>query len=386
MKANPFLFLSFILATGLYSCKLPSNAPDYALDGVVKMKASNIFRKDSVLAFIYKNGDINKPLADQYIQKAENLKKDDFQKTVYYYKRAITLLPDGKTYLLLGNALMEKGKYDEANEVFETAINLEPAQPVEQYIQMIKNNLFSSVDYSLYFLLDNYHKMNYDIATLQTEVIANEKIKSSLSPLRIKDFISIMNNIWLITPPYDETSGGSFVDFIKQFEPVALPFVCSKKELQRFVYDNNGDYGEYDPTTDFSRFSENSLFKTKYYCKTDFQYLVKQTNDLLALIQAADTSATGVPRDMRCVYHRLVVYGTDGNLIDDKIIGTQAGETLITYTIHPDLTISREAFVRKWKKPFVRYDIDNELLSTESTPVSQIKVTNEGKIVEENPL
>jgi tetratricopeptide (TPR) repeat protein len=386
MKAPSFLFLPLILATGLYSCKPSTTTPDFALDGAVKMRVSNMFRKDSVLAFIQANGEINKPLADQYLQKAENLRKDDFPKAVYYYKRAITLFPDDKTYIQLGNVLMEKEKYDEAHEVFETALNLNPAQSEKQYVQMIKNNLFSSIDYSQYFLLDNYHKMNYDLATIQTNVVEDEKIKSSLSPLKIKDFISNMNNIWQLNPTYDENSGGSFADFIKQFEPVTLPFACSKKELQRFVYDSNGDYEEYDPTTDFSRFSESSLFKTKYYCKTDFQYLVKETNNQLVLIQAVDTSGTGVPRDMRCVYHRLVIYNTDGKLMDSKIIGAQAGETLITYTIHPDLTISREAFIRKWKKPFVRYDVDNEILSTESTPIPQIKITDEGKIVEENPL
>ncbi len=386
-----FVIVAALALSGLLACKPQEKPVEFALDNAQTMKVTNIFNKDSVEVFYNLTGETNLELAEQYTRKAEEIIGADQKKALYYFKRAITLLPVGNIYARYGNALFEKGNYQEARNPFTMLIVLNPAQTKEQYLKIIKNELLSSGQYVSYALLENYKKQNYDVSALTSEVLEDEKIKTSLSVAQVRDFNLTIRNVWEM-PPSDEDEenreGAPFSEYVKQFEPVTLPFNASKKELQRFVYDHSfeGEFEDYDASQDFTRFAENHLFKTKYYCNTDFQYLVKEGNGLVVLLHAADSSAEAVPGDFRCIYHRLLVFSTSGNLLDSKIIGIHSGETLVTYSINQELNINTESFSRKWKKPFVRHEIDNEILSTEKISEMKYKITESGKIQELPPV
>ncbi len=379
-----YTLLTCLLLAALPSCKSKVTATEFPLDKASTMKVTNIFYKDSILAFLSVTGDSNAALANDYVKKAENVKDNDFKKAAYYYKRAITLYPIESYYLRYADALYEKGKYNEAFYVYDILLTLNPTQSSDVYVRILKNTLLSSKTYAYYSYLTNFHSQNYDLEIIKTKVENDEQIKTSVSPEELKDFVSAYINIWEIVLEEDDErrTGATFEDYIKEFEPVTLPFGVEKKELQRFVYDNMRieDFDGYDPSMDFSRFKEHELFKAKYYVKTDFQYLIKQADGFTIVIHAADTSAEAVPGDFRCIFHRLMVYNSNGNLLDSKIIGEHAGANFTTYTVYPDLSIITRNHIRQWKKPFSRYEIDNEILRTEPTTTVTYRVTDTGEI------
>ena len=351
---------------------------------LVKMRVTDIFKKDSVLAFLSAHGELNAAVSRSYNEKAEAALKENSGKVEFYYKKAITLWPMEKNYIDLGNYLNATSRYDAAALAYETATKVTTTHSFDQYLRIIKNDLLSTSYYIQTEFLDNCHALNYNMEDILENIVKDEKLKNSVSRMKFTSLINVMSNQegWNISYKNPDTTGATFDDFIKKFEPVRLPFSCSIKELHYFSYDHSGMEGEeYDPSTDYSRFMEYSLFKTNYYGETDFQYLIKNEAGKLIVIHAVDTSGSAVPREMRCIYHRLLVYNFEGKLIDSKIIGAQAGEILITYKINPDLTIIREAALRKWKKPFNRSDIDNEIVSVEPVLIDNYSVTDDGKII-----
>ncbi len=383
MKVN-YLFL--ILGLVIFnSCKNKNTSTtELPPEVTTKMKVTDIFKKDSVTAFLAAHGEENAEISEKYIQKAEAITKENFSKAEYYYKKAITLWPTDKNYIGLGNLFNDKKKYDAAAEAYQLAIKVNTTQSFDQYLRMIKNDLLSTNYYIQTEFLDNCYALEYNMQMILEKIIADEELKISVSRMKYTSLANVMTNqsSWNVSYQNPDTTGATLEDFIKKFEPVSLPFVCTKKDLYYFSYNRSEmEYEEYDPSTDFSRFMEYSLFKTNYYGETDFQYLIKNGNGKLIVIHAVDTSGSAVPRDMRCIYHRLLVYNNEGKMVDSKIIGAQTGETLVTYKINPDLTIIREAFVRKWKKPFNRSDIDNEIISVEPSSTVNYSVTELGKIV-----
>lgn len=382
MKQICFFILCTFVAS-FYGCK-PNEPVSEEYD---HMKVSIIFKKDSVLKYASLYGEFNKDVAEKYAAKANALLSNDFRKAEYYYKKALTLYPNDKIYIEYGNALYEKGRYENAEEAYEMALELNAAQTPGQYFTIFKTGLLAGHPY-MYDELGKFKSQLYSYEEIKQKVINDEIVKKKISPIQIQNFSQTIDNVWeLQTYDASESSeGGSFADYVKQFDPLTLPYSAKAKELRRFAYVRGYFEGEdYDPTTDFSRFEENSLFKTKSYCETDFQHKVKEGDDRIILIHAADSSYDAVPADFRCVWHRLLVFNNTGELLDSRIIGMHAGDKLTTYSIGENLVISTESFSRKWKKPFVRNEIDNEIVSTEKTGDAQYKITDAGKI-EEVPL
>lgn len=379
MKPTRF-FILCAFAASLCGCSSQKDSgPSQEYD---HMKVSNIFRKDSVVKYAGLYGEFNKDVAEEYVQKANALLNADFYKADYYFKKAITLYPNDRLYIQYANALADKGRYASAEEAYDIATELNPAQPADQYIRIFKTKLLAGHPY-MYDVLEKFKAQLFSYELITKEVINDEAIKEKVPTLQLRDFTQSINGIWEIQNDPGASEGASFADYVKQFDPITLPYSATAKELRRFGYVRGYFEGEdYDPATDFSRFEENSLFKTKSYCETDFQHKVKEDEHHIVLIHAADSSADAVPADFRCVWHRLLVFDKNGQLIDSRVIGVHAGETLVTYKIGEDLTVHTETFSRKWKKPFVPHEIDNELISTDKQWSQEYTITETGKIEE----
>ena len=105
-------------------------------------------------------------------------------------------------------------------------------------------------------------------------------------------------------------------------------------------------------------------------------------NSITAIVYSVDTSETACPKEMRHIYHRIVLYNDKGQIVDNKIIAFQSGEDLATATVNQsDVTV--KFFKRKWRNPYKKNDFDNDLLVIEEAGSVTYKMNAEGKIIQQ---
>jgi len=111
----------------------------------------------------------------------------------------------------------------------------------------------------------------------------------------------------------------------------------------------------------------------------NFNHRIKINDSVIAVIYAIDSSETACPKDMRCIYNRLVTYNTNGKIISSDIVTTQSGDELTTLHFnHNKYTVTH--YKRYWEKPYVKGDFDNYLVKTEEFGDVDFEITPAGDI------
>lgn len=106
---------------------------------------------------------------------------------------------------------------------------------------------------------------------------------------------------------------------------------------------------------------------------------IRVNEQVVMVVYRIDSSASACPVNMRHVYYSVATYLNNGTLIDFRPVAWQAGKDVATADITPNQIITYQ-YKRAWKKPYDRYDFDNEVLSTVKADSKTFRITSSGKI------
>jgi hypothetical protein len=358
------------------------------------LRASSILEPDSVRAYILKYKDDNKEIAGSYLKRGKDIQEKDPKKSIYFYRRAITLYPNGEYYKTLGVMLMKNNMYKEANDVYSFICT-------PKYISSGRSEyLFAAPDKEIFYeylianmkyngALNQYivyqgNEMGFDIQSFKEKLLSDQRLQ--LDPKSIE-----YQNLLLTFMTQEEieeykTSQRVFNEFLTSIKDSSAIFEIDKKSVQKFNYSRFVDLmdgGEDFSVTDFYMYflQEKQEFPNNWYAY-NFNHRITISDSLKAVVYAIDTSATACPKDMRHIYHRLVTYKKNGKIIDSRIIAVQSGESLNTVSFNRDRFTIAE-FKRVWKKPYSKTDFDNDIEATEMLRERSFHITSEGTIEEE---
>jgi hypothetical protein len=361
------------------------------------LRGSMIYRIDSVRAYIETYKDTNKRIAESYIEKGTT-EKDNPEKSIYYFKRAITLYPTLENYKLLAHALNSTRNYKEledlysilASPVYERKAN---GQDTTVYIfgrpdeELFYQYTASTVLAQHYLPADNMYMardLGLNIATIKSKLLADERIKMDTASIEYKDMM-------LQFLPYEELQAYTkkpavFKDFVASIKDTAVVFTIDERAVQQFNYnDFNGMNYEDGPQITFGAvymyYLKEKQENKDRWLKFNFNHAFKINPSVTAIVYAIDTSELACPVDMRHLYHQLLTYDNNGSIIDSKIVALQAGEQLQTARFN-NRKFTVTSYKRTWKKPYKKEDFDNDLVTSEKISEADYEISEDGKIKE----
>jgi len=365
------------------------------------LRASDIYRGDSVYQYMNKYKDENKLIADSYLEKG---KKETLnpEKAIYFFKRAVTLNPTLINYKILAEALTKAGKYNELSGLYYMLTN-------KQYVTIEdqKNTpiyLFGPPDENLNYervitsMLINGSLSSEHLYLSQELGFDNSKIKSKLlsdKRIHLDTASAYYKNMMLQFEDYETLASYAkrpivFKDFLATIHDSSADFEIDEKVVQQFNYDDfNGiNFNEYSIT--FNEVYKHYLQETEENKNTwvnfNFSHKIPINTSITAVVYAIDSSADACPKEMRHIYHRLVTYDNNTiSIIDSKIIAVQSGTQLQTaHFKNGKVTIER--YERIWNKPYEKRNFDNDLIKTEKVGESNYEIQPDGTIKETSSL
>jgi hypothetical protein len=386
-----YLFI-FLFSLTLVSCGSEETVTETV--EVPAMRASHIYRADSVLSYIAIYKDDYKDLSDSYEKKSEEIQDKDLARAIYYCKRAITIHPTYDLYHTLGSLLVKDKRYEEAYRLYsflvdkhyfganheEVYVFTDPTEDMH-YEKVALNILnYGMTDaYDIYL----YKDQGLDLKKLKNRLLADERLKIDTTAVSYKDF----KLMFMSEEEIEEYKSGEQVyrGFLSSIKDTSAVFEINAKQVQNFKYNTGDDYEMGDGYLDERAFYVNFLQEKKdhpdQWYNYNYTHIYPLYNNVTAVVYAIDTSDAGCPKDMRHIYHRLVLYSDKGEILDHKVIAFQSGEDLATATVHQsDITV--KFFKRKWRNPYKKNDFDNDLLSAEEVGSVSYKLNAEGKIVQ----
>jgi len=361
---------------------------------VPAMRASHIYRSDSVLNYIAIYKDNYKDLSDSYEQKSLQIQDKDLDRAIYYCKRAITIHPTFDLYNTLGALLVKDKRYEEAYRLYSFLVNkhyfganheeiyvfTEPTEDMH-YERVALNILNDGMTdaYDIYL----YKDQGLDLKKLKNRLLADERLKIDTTAALYRNF----KLMFMSEEEIEEYKSSTqvFNGFLMSIPDSSATFEINAKQVQNFKY-HSGDYdGEMDGYLDERTFYVNFLQEMKdhpdQWYNYNYNHVYPVYNNVTAVVYAIDTSDAGCPKDMRHIYHRLVVYNDKGEILDHKVIAFQSGEDLATAAIkQSDITV--KFFKRKWRNPYKKNDFDNDLLDIEEAGSVTYKMNTDGKIIQ----
>jgi hypothetical protein len=394
MKYFSFIILSLLF----FAC---NNKVETVTLEVPVLRGSMIYRIDSVRAYMETYKDTNKLIAGSYIDKGTK-EKDNPEKSIYYFKRAITLNPTLANYKLLAQALNLTHNYNElqdlysilANPIYERKAN---GQDTTIYIfgrpdeELFYQYTASMVLAQHYLPADNMYiarELGLNISTIKSKLLADERIKMDTASVEYKDmmlqFLSY-NEIQAYTK-----NPQVFRDFVASIKDTSAVFTVDERSVHQFNYnDFNGMNYEDGPQMTFDAvymyyLKEKQEDKNRWL-KFNFNHAFRVNPSVTGIVYVIDTSELACPVEMRHLYHQLVTYDNNGSIIDAKVIALQAGEQLQTARFNMNkFTIA--TYKRAWKKPYKKEDFDNDLVNSEKISEADYEILTDGKIKELNSM
>ena len=340
-----------------------STGKDYNTSGLRKLRVTKIFVSDSVTAFKTGLPDENRKAAAYYHDMATGfLKSRDTAQGLHYLKRSITLFPQSSYYLELGQVLKETKHYDEASECYVTVSEIEPDVISASALKdMIRTSMLG--DRYAYRLLGLAESKGINQVDLMKEFQSDPAFASKEMKERVQT---------ILEEPGAEDSL-SFDKVKEKFPEAKFPMNISTGEVTNFSY-----YVDDSPVGYLCRqFLDTS--KKSGYCLLDMRARFTVGNNT-AFVYAIDSSRLGARKEMRMIYHKLALFSPEGKILDEKIIGCNAGEDVKSYELNQD-QITVQNYRRRWRNPFNHQDFDNEVLSTDLLSTEKFRITPEGKIV-----
>jgi len=385
----PFLFLLLMM---LSACSSEEVITEFV--EVPALRASSIYDADSVLLYIETNNETYKELSDSYQKKSLEIQDKDLDKAIYFCKRAITLHPAQDLYITLGNLLVKAKQYKEASELYtfltythyssstksSSYVFSEPSEDIlyEQIALYCLRNNGAVSSYDIY----QYKEDGRDLKKLKNRLLEDERLKIDTSMANYKNF----KLLFMSDEEIEEYKNSEEVykGFLASITDTSSIFEIDAKHVQAFNYNREYD-NEMDMAIEESSFYVNFLQEKKennnLWYEYNYTHLYPLYKNVTAIVYAIDTSEAGCPKDMRHIYHRLVLYNDKGKIMDHKVIAFQSGEDLATATVNQgDVTI--KFFKRKWRNPYNKKDFDNDLLRVEEVGNVSYKMNAQGQIVQ----
>ena len=382
------LLYSIGLSIILLSC---NQVPEKVIVELPALRASSVFDADSVYYYTQYYKDQNKEIANSYFNKGIEQEETNPDKAIYYFKRSITLHPTLEAYHKLGAILSKEHSYKEAakayylivskayisNEVGSVYLFGEPNQ--DDCYEYILNSLLA------YKELDRYdmNELGMNIKETQKRLVDDKRFDLDKSSILYK-------NIMLQFMTDDELAAYSksktvFDDFLLGISDSSSVFDIDSKKVQQFDYkDYRYEFGGEESGMNylFSGYLKEKQDNPDTWIKYNFNHAIRINDSIAAVIYNVDTSVLACPKEMRHIYDRLVTYSKDGQIIDDKIVALQCGDSLKTLKYNKNqFTIT--SYKRLWKKPYDMNDFDNDLLGVEEIGFNSYIITAEGKIEEQ---
>jgi len=389
----------YILSISVFLNSCQSEKVEQVLVEVPALRESEMYDPSDVKKYILEFGDQHHDIALSYINKAHDIKDKNTDKSIFFLKRAITLEPTEELYKELIQTLSDNKDYVQELKALSVLID-------EAYYKkdgnLVMEYVFSppSIDLLSEFIITGIIVNNdidyYALSILAEHGIDKQKIKDRLLAdkrfeLDTADIVykNIMIQFW--TDEEVANYKKSLVNLDALFSSVidtASTFEINQKNVNRFNYENfNGmNYAEDDDgkivlTDMFVYYLKEKQDDPDKWLQYNINHRFEPQDSLKALVYAVDTSATACPIEMRNIYHHLVIYGPDGRIISDKIVACQSGEKLETVSFHKDHFEITE-YKRSWKKPYDKYDFDNEITKIEPLKETSYSISKTGEIAE----
>lgn len=368
-----FVFLLGVLTTSSCKKQTSESSSEISFDNAVRLRPSNLYHVDSIAQFIATNGTTNQDKALQLYERFKLLRETDKAEAAWTLKMGLTLFPEASWYADLGDVLIEANMFNEAQMAYKVFLKSEVKPTKQQALNMLKATILADENDSRYDMSERAKNFGANQEELM-QLMADYEIQKRLTPQEIQNFKD-----YLTSGPGGEmdTTAADLPKFLTEFEEVSLPFKMTAAEINKHQY--SGEEYDYDPTRDYTKFQYERAQGFEFYPNYDYKYFFKQGPNT-AVIYSADTSATASARINRCLYHRLVIYDANGNILDARAIGVHAGIDLSTYEINRDGGISIFNFKRVWRTPYNKYEVGNEVTETIPLDTARMMITPGGKI------
>ncbi len=392
LKIKPIALYFSIL---LLFCFCTKTEVKYVVNSTDALNLSKLFNPKEVYFFGIDleisgpKGITNNKLSERFEKKGDSLASFDIQKAVYFYKRALSLNPEEKLYIKLGEYCKNNQLYKEAYNCFflltEKYCFYEPGQPGDcKYVFSSPTPELLFQRFLTYYLSVKSHYRQYD-ALEYLENDSTGALKKLLADSQIKNLPEVYNELKNF-----ETYLTLNRDTIQRFNILcsilkdsSSTIKVTEKEVIDFRYKNDFNEG---PDYDIERAYLYRNFFSDYnemerHPKISFKSKLNINDSVIAIVYKVDTSEVACPSSFRHIYHRIATFTKNGIKIDNKILGLHSGDSLVTYSIE-NRVINLTSFKRFWKKPYVKKDFDNLFLKNEMKGQKIYIIGEDGKIVE----
>jgi hypothetical protein len=365
---------------------------------VPALRASMIYRSDSVFNYMEKYKDANKDLSESYLKRSKELESSDLSMAVYCSKRAITLYPEVNSYKYLASLLERTSDFQELNELYfmlthERYIK-DDAHPNGDYIYLFgkpdEDTFYEymaseilSRDYLYAGIVYEARESGYDVNKLKERLFSDKRLKIDMTTPEAKNMmLSFMTEEELEAYNKLESTFKNMLASIKDVSPV---FEINENNVHNFKYGAfNGTEENYDMEGITESYVMVNYLKEKRenpdnWYKYNFDHVINIGDSVKAVIYSIDSSATACPVEMRHIYHRLVTYNPKAEIISSQIVALQSGERLMTLNYNMDkFTVTEHK--RSWKKPYEKEEFDNYITGIEKVKESSFEILPDGTI------
>lgn len=392
MKTLYQLTFTCCLLVLLLSC---AQQPVTIVKTVPSLRPSSIYNRDSVNWYLERHGNFHKEMAASYITKAKEAEPDNIRKAIYFTKRAITVQPDKQYYLYLLSLLDKAEQYEELSTVYEllTFRQYNRSTKIYQYLfdrpeedvlyEFLAFTLTNGNSYMAGGILDNAQEVGISMEKLKKRLLADKRVN-------IRPGSDNFNNLLLLFMTDAEmeayqNSPANFRNFIASIKDSSQVFEIDEKEAKAFFYRQE----EWDVEMDFKHFFRTYLAETKEtpdkWVNFQAKHRLRLNDGVQAVVYAVDTSATACPEEMRHIYHRLVTYNNNGDIIQSEVVAVQAGEQLSLMSFAGNAFTVTD-FRRDWKNPYQKSNFDNYVVKKERVGERNYQIRGDGKIFLQEPL
>lgn len=338
------------------------------------LKDSEIFNWNKVQSFEndaknfgLKEGFSTVDLANQFEYKGDSLEKLDVSKTLYLFKRALSVNPTEARYTKLAEYSMEQKNYRLAFQCYSLLENYNSKYKYQKIlVSLISSDSNYEMDYS-------FSELEQDSTGMLKRLLDDELIKKDTTILNpLKNFETFLK--------LDSDSVKKFNIFCAAFKDTSSNITVSEKDLLNFRYNTfmgeGPNYSLENPYLYKKFILENKEVK---FFEINFKNNFKINDSVIAVIYKVDTSETACPREFRHIYHRIMTYTKDGKLLGNKILASQSGEQLGSYTIN-NKVIKVNNYKRVWRNGYQKSNFDNVLIRTEKIDDKKYMIEENGNI------
>lgn len=391
------LFIVLLLALAACEKKVETEYRD-----VPVLRASSVYRLDSVYYYLKKYKDANKELAESYLKRSREAESNDIAMAVYYCKRAITLYPVMEYYKTLAALVEKTGDYSESHRLYYNLVNKtyikDDTHPEGEYI-----NVLGEPDEDLYYefmvsvmrvngylygeIIYEARDKGFDVTKLKDRLFADKRLKIDMTTPDAK-------NMMLMFLSEDELAAynkleSTFKEMLSSIKNVSPVFEINKENVSDFNYEDfngRGDYEEMDAPTNtsyvFVNYLQEKREKPDGWFSYNYNHVIDINDSVKAVVYAVDSSETACPVEMRHIYHRLVIYNKNAEIISSQIVAMQSGEQLMTMNFNTN-KFSVVEYKRTWKNQYDKHDFDNYITGIEKVKESSFVILPDGDIREQ---